>query len=94
MTPNHAINRPGRELGVLRSAATGAVVLELLFLACWLGAAWGIGGVHTYIALFTTAPAASSAALVAGLCISLVVGALIGAVTAASYAAFAMLDRR
>lgn len=93
MTANVKIRRPRRGASLLRSAATGATVLSLVFALCWLGAVAGLNGVHTYIALFTAAPIASSAALFAGLCLSIPLGALIGAATAASFRAFAFLDR-
>lgn len=94
MTANLETDRPGRGATLLRSAATGAVVLSFVFALCWLGAVLGISGVHSYIALFTTAPIASGAALLAGLSASILTGALVGAATTASYRAFAFLDRR
>ena len=86
------VNR-GR-LPVLRSAAAAAAAFAALFLLCWLGAAMGLlNASHMYVALFTIAPPASGAALVAGLCWSAVFGALAGAFVALAYNALSFLER-
>jgi hypothetical protein len=82
-------------LGVLRCAVTGAVVLGLIYILCWAGAALGITNVsHMYIELFTTAPTPSGAALATGLAWSLAFGAVTGALLAVVYNAGGFLDRR
>jgi len=78
-------------VGVLRSAATGAAVAAIVFALCWIGAAIGLNGAHTYIGLFTTASDTSFAAFWIGSGVSVLVGALIGALTAIAYKAFNFL---
>ena len=81
-------------LHVVRSSAAAAATLGAMFLLCWIGAALGwLNASHMYIALFTMAPAASLAALAAGLCWSLVFGGLAGAVVAVAYNALCFLER-
>lgn len=77
------------KLGVWRCAATSAAVLGVLFLVCWLAAAFaGLRGSHMFIAIFTRAPVQSSAALAEGLCWSLLFGAATGALVAIFYNLF------
>jgi hypothetical protein len=85
----------GGRLGVVRCGATGAAVMVLVYALCWAGAALGAFNVsHMYLALFTNAPIASTAALMIGLCWSAVFGALAGTLTAITYNAFAFLTPR
>jgi hypothetical protein len=82
-------------LSAVRCGATGAVVLAILFVACWVAAAAGyVGGSHRYISLFTLAPEASLTALGVGLCWSLVFGAVSGLLVAVTYNTFAFVERR
>ena len=70
------------------------VTLGVMFLLCWLAVALGwLNASHMYLALFTLAPSASPAALVAGLCWSVVFGALAGALVALAYNALSFLER-
>jgi hypothetical protein len=81
-------------LPILRSSATAAAVLGAIFLLCWVGAALGwLSASHMYLALFTSAPPASLAALGAGLGWSIVFGGLAGALVALAYNAFSFLER-
>ena len=81
-------------LGLLRCALTGAASVGVFYVLCWAGAAIGMAGVsHMFIALFTTSPIASMAALAIGLCWSLLFGALSGALIAVSYNCFGFLGR-
>jgi hypothetical protein len=81
-----------RRLGLLHGAAIGAATLFVLYLLCWLGAVLGwTGASHFYLALFTTAPAASVYALAQGLCLSLGFGALTGALVAFFHSLFGFL---
>lgn len=82
------------KLGASRCALTGAIVLAVLFVACWIAAAAGLTGSHMYIALFTRAEPASLPALSVGLCWSLVFGAATGALVAVVYNALAFIERR
>lgn len=73
-------------LSAMRCGATLAVVLGLVFVACWAAAAAELsGGSHLYVSLFMTAPAASPTALIVGLLCSLVAGFLVGAAAAMTY---------
>ena len=67
-----------RSVGILHFAVVGAVVLGIVFVACWLLAFTPIPVTHAFIALFTTAEMTSSTAFVQGLCWSLVFGAWVG----------------
>jgi len=82
------------KLGIWRCAATGASVLGVLFLVCWLAAVLAdLQGSHMFIGIFTRAPVQSSAALGEGLCWSLVFGAATGALTAIFYNLFGLRPR-
>lgn len=84
----------GHKLSALRCALTGAVVLVILFVACWVAAAAGFaGGSHMYISVFTLAPVASTTALIIGVCWSAVFGAVTGALIATAYNSFAFVER-
>lgn len=84
-----------QRLNAIRCALTGAVVLTLLFVLCWLAAAVGMtGSSHMYIAIFTVAPVASLAALAVGLCWSIAFGAVTGALIAVTYNAFGSIEQR
>ena len=78
-------------VGVFRCMATGAVVAAIVYVLCWIGAAIGLNGAHTYIGLFTTASDTSFTAFWIGSGTSLLVGALIGALTVIAYKAFNFL---
>ena len=81
------------KLSVVRLALTGAATLTLLFLLCWLGAvAWPGVLSHMFIALFTTAPVTSLAALAQGLCGALFFGGLSGAILALAYNGLSFVD--
>jgi hypothetical protein len=81
-------------LPLVRCAAAGAVVLAVLFVICWIGAALGwTDASHMYISLFTLAPVGSAAALAVGFCWSLAFGALGGALIALAFNALAFLER-
>jgi len=82
------------KLSTIRLTLTGAVTLAVLFILCWLGAVAWSGGVlsHMFIALFTTAPVASLAAMAQGLCGSLVFGGLSGATLALAYNGLSFVD--
>lgn len=69
-------------LGIVHSAATGAITLGVIFAACWLGTFTAMPVTHAFIPLFTPAPIASTDALAEGLCWSLVFGAWSGLVLA------------
>jgi hypothetical protein len=69
-------------LGVIHSAATGAISLGIIYVACWLGTFTAMPVTHAFIPLFTLAPVASTTALAEGLCWSLVFGAWAGFVIA------------
>jgi hypothetical protein len=82
-------NRVAGKLNIWRCAATGAAVLGVLFLVCWLAVAFtGLRGSHMFIEIFTRSPVQSPAALAEGLCWSLVFGAATGALTAIFYNLF------
>lgn len=95
MTTPAAANLLAHRLAVSRCAATGAIVLGVLFVICWLGGAAGLRGAsHMLVALFTTAPMTSAAAIASGLFWALVFGATItGALTALAYNAVPALKR-
>ena len=65
-----------------RSMLTGALAALVFFVACWAGAALGLPGSRHFVALFTTAPTASGAALLTGSVSGLVAGALAGGLIA------------
>lgn len=82
-------------IGVLRSAATGVVVLALNFVLCWAaGAYMTIPATHMFVALFTNAPTDSLDALGLGLAAAVVFGGLSGALTALAYNLFGFLAPR
>ncbi|MEQ1510079.1 MAG: hypothetical protein ABL909_06720 [Sphingopyxis sp.] len=71
------------KLGIVHCAVTGGVALGIIYLACWLGAAFTAMPVtHSLITFFTTAPMTSTTALAVGLCWSLIFGAWSGLVLA------------
>jgi hypothetical protein len=81
------------QLGLTRSAVTGAAVLAAVFALCWAAAAADIlPAAHMYISLFTTSPAASGDALAAGFVWSLVFGAIGGSLIAVVYNALGFLE--
>lgn len=93
MTARDIATSPTR-LNLLRCALTGAATLGVLFAVCWAATLVGMTGPsHMFIALFTTAPVASTAALGIGLCWSLVFGAASGALVAVAYNSFGFLGR-
>ncbi len=91
----HDLTAPSSQrLGLLRCALTGAVSVGVFYVLCWAGTAIGMAGAsHMFIALFTTEPVASTAALAIGLCWSLLFGALSGALIAFSYNCLGFLGR-
>ena len=90
-----AESRPvSRRLSVGRCAGTGGFVVTALFALCWIGAAAGwVLLSHMYIALFTTAPVGSVAALAEGISFAIGFGALCGALTGLGFNATAFLER-
>ena len=88
------LDQRGR-LGIFRLTITGAISLAALFGLCWIGTAvTNVQFSHMFIALFTTAPVESAAALAQGLCSSLLFGALAGLLIAWSYNHLGFLDRK
>jgi hypothetical protein len=80
-------------LSPLRCAFTGATVLAILYVACWVAAALGFsGGSHLYLSIFTLAPIASLTTLCVGVGWSIVFGAVTGALTAVTYNAFGFAE--
>jgi hypothetical protein len=70
----------------VRAALTGAVVLLVQFILCWLAIfVVGSGPTHMFIELFTAQPAGSTAALIEGGLWSVVFGALTGVLVAVAY---------
>ena len=95
MTEMNAYAPEGSPLGVFRCAATGAVVLSLVFFLCWAATALSaFPASHMFVALFTTAPQASASALGIGFCAALAFGAVVGALTAVAYNLFSFLGPR
>ena len=95
MTEISAHAPEGAPLGVFRCAATGGVVLGLVFFLCWAATALNaFPASHMFVALFTTAPEASASALGIGFCAALAFGAVAGALTAVAYTLFGFLGRR
>ena len=95
MTEINAHTPQTAPLGVLRCAATGAVVLTVVFVLCWAATALSaLPASHMFVALFTTAPEASVTALGVGLGAAPAFGALAGALTALAYNVFAFLGPR
>ncbi len=93
MTEINALAAP--PLGVVRCAATGAVVLAILFVLCWAATALSaLPASHMFVALFTTAPEVSLTALGVGLCTAVAFGALTGALAALAYNLFRFLAPR
>ncbi len=82
-------------IGVLRCTATGIIVLALNFILCWVaGVALTIPATHMFVALFTSAPTESTAALGLGLAAAVVFGGFSGALTALAYNLFDFLAPR
>ena len=85
---------PTDRLSIRRCAATGAVVLGVLFALCWMGGAIGLlSASHMFVGLFTTAPMTSITAGALGLFWSVVFGAITGALVALAYNATPRLTR-
>lgn len=79
----------------MRAAATGAVTLAVIYVACWVGTQISTLTVsHMFLALFTQAPVNSTAALTIGLGWALIFGAFSGALIAFLDSVFANLGRR
>ena len=84
----------GTRLSVRRCAATGAIVLGVLFVLCWMcGVIGWLSTSHMFVALFTSAPLTSIPAILFGLFWSLIFGAVTGALTALAYNAVPFLGR-
>lgn len=80
--------------GVLRAAATGATVLAVMFLICWLALFVSSNVTHAYLALFTANDPATTAGLLEGMGWSVVFGAVSGALIAFFYNLFGSIGRR
>lgn len=63
---------------------TGALVIALLFVLCWIAGAFGFVSSHAFVALFTLAPVLSITAL----CIGGLAAAIFGAIGGAAIAFF------
>ncbi|MFZ5671051.1 MAG: hypothetical protein ACOY4K_16305 [Pseudomonadota bacterium] len=95
MTTVNPVASGAGQLGVLRCAVTGAAVMGLFYVLCWAGAALNLTNVsHMYLALFTTAPMMSPAALFIGVGWSLAFGAVMGGLSAAIYNGLGFLKPR
>lgn len=81
-----------RKLSAARCALTGATVLVIQFVVCWIAAAAGLAGSHMYIANFTLAPVGSPTALAVGVFWSVVIGAATGALVALVYNVFGFVE--
>ena len=85
-TASESVTPGDRKLGVLRCAATGALVAALLFILCWIGAFLPFSSpTHAFIGLFTPAEMTSVEALVEGTSWSLAFGAVLGGLIALVY---------
>jgi hypothetical protein len=79
----------------VRSLATGALSVGVLYLLCWIGALIApFRASHMFIGLFTTEVPASIAALALGLPWALAFGGLSGALVAVGYRWLAFLEPR
>lgn len=84
------VSRP--RLGLFHTAIVGAATLLLLYVLCWAGAALGLTAAsHLYLALFTTEPITSTAALLQGACLSIGFGLIVGALVALFFNLFRFL---
>lgn len=82
-------------LGYFHLIAIGAASAVVLYALCWIAAAAGLSAAsHLYLALFTTAPLASIAALAQGVCLSMIFGGVTGALIALFENLFAFLAPR
>jgi len=82
-------------LNPVRCAATGAVLLGLIFVVCWILAISGMSGAsHMYLSLFTVMPMNTASGLVVGGLCALASGAVLGALFAVIYNFFGFLARR
>ena len=78
----------------LRLALAGAGALTILFILCWVGAAfWITSPSHMFVALFTLTPVESWYSLCEGMVFASVFGALTGALLAWIYNALAPFER-
>ena len=94
MTASSDLPQRRAPLGLFRCALTGAVVLVVLFVVCWVGALVASAQSHMFIQIFTVQPVTSTAALVDGLIWSVVFGGLSGLLLALAYNGLAFLERR
>lgn len=78
----------------LRLAVASAAALSILFILCWVGAAFSVTSPsHMFVALFTLAPVESWYSLCLGIVSALVFGSLAGALLAWIYNALAPFER-
>jgi hypothetical protein len=85
----------GRTLSITRLIVTGGITAAAVFVLCWIGTVIPFSSpTHAYISLFTSAPVASTQALVEGTIWSLLFGALVGGLFALIYNVAAPLARR
>lgn len=83
-----------RRINVVRAALATGVGLAVLMVLCWLGAFIPFASpTHAYVGLFTPAELHSVQALLEGTFWALLFGIVAGSVVAATYNAFARLDR-
>ena len=80
---------------VIRAAAAGAATLGVIYIACWVGTQVpGLTVSHMFLALFTSAEKASTAALTEGFGWALAFGAVSAGVIAFFYNRLAFLGPR
>jgi hypothetical protein len=70
---------------IARATVATALATGILFAACWVGAVIKVSAAHMFVALFTSQPIDSLAALSNGLVSSVVFGALFGLAVSAVY---------
>ena len=94
MTATSMIRSPAR-IPIVQAAAAGAATLGAVYVVCWIGTQFpGLTVSHMFLALFTSAPTTSTAALLQGLFWSLVFGTFSAGGLAAFYNLFTFLGRR
>lgn len=86
--------RGAGRLGLVRTAATIAAAISVLFLLCWIGTRVGAAQSHVFVSLFTTQPVASLEALAEGLCWPLLFGAGLGLLAAFFFNLFEGFERQ
>ena len=93
MTQYTWTRRPPTRIGVRRVAATGSIVVTILFIGSWLATHVPGSMGFMYVRMFTYAAPASLHALVEGLVWSSLLGFSVGFLTAITYNAIGQLDQ-